>query len=204
MLLCSKRIVSAWSRSGSPLADSRWGMPALRIDSGAPVVAVAGILRPRLFIDRRVLEACAPEELDAIAAHERAHVRHHDNLRRLLLGAAVGSSSGHAAAWREASERAADRHAASSPRAALHLAAALVRLSRAASGRAPDAAIVSTILDGGTLESRIGALLAPDATVEPAESRPYALMFVTCVVPALPFVLPAVHWIVEAGVRHLP
>lgn len=48
---------------------------------------VAGLVRPRIFCDDRLLAALAPDELRAVALHERAHQRARDPLRMLLLSA---------------------------------------------------------------------------------------------------------------------
>ena len=49
-----------------------------------------------LFVASQVVEACSPEELAAIVAHESAHVRSRDNLVRLLfqLTPGVGCRAG--------------------------------------------------------------------------------------------------------------
>ena len=60
-------------------------LPVVEIDTPFPVVAVVGIWRPRLFIARRVLRTCTAGEVDAMIAHESAHVSRRDNLTRLLF-----------------------------------------------------------------------------------------------------------------------
>lgn len=206
MLAVSHRITSAWKRHGLALDDGRWGMRATVIDAGFPVVAVAGIVRPRLFIDRRVVDACLPGELDAIAAHERAHVLHRDNLRRLALGAAAGARSPLATLWREAAEHDADREAATSPRVAVDLAAALLKLSRLAPPRSLELAMLSTIHDGGLIEARVRRLLAHDVSFGAARpsSRLRWWLFLIPVVIAAPALLESIHAAFELIVRDLP
>ena len=63
-------------------------MPAFAIDTDAPVMALVGVLRPRLLITRPVLEALTDEELRASVAHELGHWRACDNLKRLAMRAA--------------------------------------------------------------------------------------------------------------------
>jgi beta-lactamase regulating signal transducer with metallopeptidase domain len=162
ILHVSRTITTGWRQRARTLSRSDWGLPALAIDSGFPVVAVSGFLRPTLFVDSSVLESCSSSELAAIAAHERAHVRRWDNLRRLLIGACAGPRSAAAAAWREAAEHAADRSAASTPSRALDLASALLKVARLAPVRSFEATALSTILDGDALETRVRRLIASD------------------------------------------
>ena len=208
MLIVSRRMTASWSRGGSPVDDRRWGMPALLIDTGSPVVAVAGLARPRLFVDRSVLVLCTDCELDAIAAHERAHVRRLDNVRRLLVGACAGPGSAAAAAWRASAEQAADRSAATSPRAALDLAAALLKLSRARRGPAWHDALLSTVHDGGSLESRVRGLLAVDShSAAPAEGgaqSAWLAFAAVLILPAAPRLLQLVHGALEVLVQRMP
>lgn len=205
MVLLSRRTIDLWSRRGHAVIDPRWDMQAIAIDTGGPVVAVGGILRPKLYVDRRVLELCTPAELDAIAAHERAHVTSRDNLRRLLVGACSGPSSETAAAWRESAEFAADARAARSPRTAVDLAAALIRISRISTAGSFDSVIVSTIHDGATLEARVHRLIAVEVEA-PFTHSPAPPLWLSAipVVAAAPLLLRAVHQGIEILVRHLP
>ena len=208
MLAASRRLTRTWRQGSAPLDDGRWGMRALRIDTGTPIVAVAGLLRPRLFIDRSVLDLCTASELDAVAAHERAHVRRGDNVRRLLVGAGAGPHSAAAAAWRASAEHLADRSAAASPGAALDLAAALVKLARAGRNPASHDVVLSTVHDGGSLEARVHHLLALDgrAATAPTPGAAPIWLSLACVLllPAVPPLLGAVHHALELLVQHLP
>ena len=211
MLVVSHGLVAAWRRQSTPLDAQSWGLPASAIDAGFPVVAVSGMLRPQLFIDRSVLDACSPRELDAIAAHERAHVRNGDNVRRLLIGASRGPSSTDASAWRDAAEHAADEGAATSTARAVELASALLKIARLAPPPSLDAAVLSTIHDGGSLVVRVERLLAvdrfqPAATLSRTSSR-LPLALVTAAALALVTSVPlfrSVHALLELFVRHLP
>ena len=205
MVLVSRRTIDAWSRRGRAVIDPRWAMRAITIDTGAPVVAVGGILRPTLYVDQRVLDVCTPAELDAIAAHERAHVTSRDNLKRLLVGACAGPFSAAAAAWRESAEFAADARAARSPRAAVDLAAALIRLSRVSTTGSFDSVLVSPIHDAATLEVRVHRLIAVEVETPSTSARVSPGWL--CAVPAIaaaPVVLRIVHQGIEVLVRYLP
>lgn len=59
------------------------------VTDGLLLPCVAGTLRPRIFLPRRSLEALGAEELVAVAAHERAHLRRREPLRLLALHLAV-------------------------------------------------------------------------------------------------------------------
>jgi hypothetical protein len=75
-------------RAGRPLALADTSMQAYAIDTDAPLMALVGVLRPRLLITRPVLEALTDEELRASVAHELGHWRAWDNLKRLAMHAA--------------------------------------------------------------------------------------------------------------------
>jgi Zn-dependent protease with chaperone function len=208
MLSLSRALTRRWLRTAAPLEDSRWGLPTFAIDAGFPVVAVAGLFRPCLFVDRRVLAACSGPELDAIAAHERAHVMRRDNLRRLLIGACAGPASAVAAAWREAAERGADTHAADSPRRGLDLASALLKMARLAPPRTLEYTAFSTVHDGGSLETRVRYLLHVEPAITEQHTRIPALLVAIPLALMMGLnsttLLRSVHTLTEAAVRHLP
>ena len=52
---------------------------------GLPGVSLAGIWRPRILIGSEALSALTPAELDVAIAHEVAHRRSQDNLKRFLM-----------------------------------------------------------------------------------------------------------------------
>jgi beta-lactamase regulating signal transducer with metallopeptidase domain len=58
--------------------------------SNMPLLALVGILRPRLIVSRRLLETLSAEQLEAALFHERAHKLSWDNLKRLFLVVAPG------------------------------------------------------------------------------------------------------------------
>jgi Zn-dependent protease with chaperone function len=178
ILWSSSSWIRAWSLRGHPLPNGSWGMPAMLVDAVFPVVAVAGILRPRLFIDRRVYEACSPGELAAIGAHERAHVRGRDNLRRLLLGAFEGTSSRAASEWRHAAEIAADERAADSPQRAVELASAILKVARLAPASALEGTALSTIHDGACLDARVRRLITPH-TAAVRHTAPFGVLAIS-------------------------
>lgn len=119
----------------------RTGRAALRtkrlMQTNAPCLAVAGIIRPRLLISHAVRNALTAEQMAAALAHERAHWTSRDNWKRLLVLFAPGVlpfCTGFAhleRAWARFTEWAADDAAvAGDARRSLSLASALVRVAR--------------------------------------------------------------------------
>jgi len=75
---------TVWRRAAAPLTPSMQGVPAYTIGSApAPLMALAGIASPRVFVSTRLVDALTPEELAVTLAHETSHARSRDNLKRL-------------------------------------------------------------------------------------------------------------------------
>lgn len=146
-------------------------LPASIIETAFPVVAIVGLVMPRLFVARNVLEVCSPEELDAVLAHEQAHARQRDNLRRLAMAAApdvLGLCAGGGRldeAWKQATEFAADEAAARDHDGGLHLASALVKVARLATGPS-DPVSASALYQGEPIGARVRRLIDPPAIRE--------------------------------------
>jgi len=176
----TRTLVRRWMLLATPLRLPGLELEAYRFDARFPVVSVVGQRRPRLFVSHRVLEACDPDELRVILAHEAAHVAARDNLRRALLSAAadplalspLGRRLRHE--WHEAAEAAADEGAAGEdPGARLALASALVRLARLATR--PEPLPGAAVLDGAPVASRVRHLLA-DPAPRTGSPRPAACL----------------------------
>ncbi len=204
------RLWRAWQVSAAPLTVPGLTIPVYRIDTGFPIVAVIGILRPRLVIDARVLDSCQPEELDAILAHERGHLRRRDNLRRLLFLAAPAlwmPARAHDR-WREATEEAADDLAAAQRAdARLHLASALVKVARLAQEHEPAGwpshLPASALYRGESLDRRVRRLLAPPA-VAPGAGHHWGLAVAGVIMGAALAVQRDIHDAMEVVVALLP
>src|SRR5204863_5373697 len=67
-----------WLRRAEPIAVEGVTIPTYRILHRFPVIAVVGVLRPRLFIASKVFDALGADELAAALAHERRHVEARD------------------------------------------------------------------------------------------------------------------------------
>jgi len=122
----------AWRRRAEPVALPGAPAPAFRIHDPFPVVAVVGVMRPRLYVASQVIDALTPAELAAVLAHEAGHLAARDNLRRLLLRFLPSTGWTRLARrlerrWEAAAEVDADRCAGA---AALDLASALIKAAR--------------------------------------------------------------------------
>jgi hypothetical protein len=164
----TRRLLNAWTVGARTLEVPGSPVPALRIDWPVPLVATVGILRPRLVVARQVLDACTPEQLTAVVAHEAAHLAARDNLKRLfwrscpdlLALTATGRRMEHD--WALAAEESADDRAARpATRRAIDLAEALVTVARLAppAPSIAETALASPLIEASDLERRVRRLL---------------------------------------------
>ena len=144
-LHAGRRLRRSLAAGAEPIDLAGAPAPAYAIDSEFPLVALVGALRPRLFIARRVLSLCTPEELAAILAHEQGHLARRDNLMQLLVRSCpdvlswTPAGARLEAAWEDACDRAADDHGARGGRRD-DLASALVKVARAVPAPLPTTA----------------------------------------------------------------
>lgn len=202
----------AWVRM-SGLASDRiiYGLP------GLPGVSLVGVLRTRVLVGFRVQHELTAAELDMAVAHEMAHRRAFDNLKRLAMFCAPDLFGSSATArrledrWRETAELTADARAVDGDqRRAVHLASALVKVARL--GTIPlaafDSRVWSTLHTPGLLETRVRRLAGSGALpVAPSAGSDLIVCasIIALVVLASVAVPPqAVHQITESLVRILP
>jgi Zn-dependent protease with chaperone function len=135
--LATRSLLKQWLATSTPIQLDAITVPTFVVQHQFPIIAVVGALRPRLFIAHQVLESLSQEELAAAIAHECGHLAAHDNFKRTvmrisraaLLLIPCGRSLDRS--WSDASESAADEHAAQrSSLVALNLASALVRIAK--------------------------------------------------------------------------
>jgi hypothetical protein len=141
--------------------------------SGAPVLMLAGIFRPRLVLSPAVTGALTAEQLDAVLRHEYAHRQSHDNFRRLVLATTprLPGFRDLERAWARMSEWAADdESAAGDPVRSLSLASALVRVARLGRPASSATLAVSFCAEPGDLADRVERLLHP-RTYAPSRGR---------------------------------
>ncbi len=225
--LATRRLTRDWMRHAEPFAAEGANVPAYRISHRFPVIAVIGVLRPRLFVASQLFDELTPGELASALAHERGHVEARDNLRRavlqagqdaLLLLAPLGRSLRRE--WQRESELAADEFAAADgTAAALNLASALVKISRlippGAKPTLPAGAHLLGEAEDG-VSQRVRALLRLASSPERARTlkslharRPlkFALCLCLCAAAAPllahPEVLKTTHVAIERVVEHL-
>jgi hypothetical protein len=136
-LLRTSRYMSSCERNGQETTVDGEASPVLVLKRDAPVMAVAGLVRPRLIVSRGVLTKLTPEQREAAFRHEQAHQVSRDNLKRflcLLAPDALPFISGFRKIerqWARYTEWAADDHAvAGDSQRALSLAAALVSVAK--------------------------------------------------------------------------
>ena len=135
--LATRSLLKEWLASSTPVHIDGIAVPTFVLRHTFPIIAVVGAMRPRLFIADQVFASLTHEELAAAIAHEYGHLAAHDNFKRsvmrisraALLLIPCGRSLDRA--WSDASESAADEHAAQrSSLVALNLASALVRIAK--------------------------------------------------------------------------
>ena len=202
------RAYRAWVRTARAVAA--WSAQPQLVDSDFPIVAVIGIWRPRLYVARRVAALCDREELDAMIAHERAHVAARDNLTRLCFLCAPFALPRVARdlelAWTRASEEAADDAARRDERTSLALASALTKVAQLAIGQPMPLLHVSAIFSGSSVAERVYRLLE---TPLPTASDQWRWRYVAGIAIAAAAVSSAavmeqIHEAAEYCVRYLP
>jgi Zn-dependent protease with chaperone function len=206
----SRRCKESWQRAGVEKTGK------LIVESDAPLLALAGLFRPRLIISQGVLQALSPDELGVALLHENAHRRSRDNWKRLLLLLApaplpfVSPFSPLEQAWAKFREWAADDEAVQGDsNRALSLASALLRVARMGTG--PQLSFLHTSLLAGDreLSQRVERLLHVEAPrPEPLTSRRFCtasaaiLASVSLATLALcPAALYSVHRLLEQFLR---
>ena len=181
-----------------------------------PVMAVAGVLRPRLLVSQDVMNALSEEQKEAAFRHEAAHRASRDNLKRLLFLLSpdvvpfVGSFSKLEDGWARFTEWAADDAAVDGDQSrALSLALALVRVAKLGVHGTPSYLLSSLVDTDRGLATRVDRLLRePEYAAKPlaplvAVTRNIALVLGGIGVTLLlwPESLGSVHRILEQLVQ---
>jgi Zn-dependent protease with chaperone function len=135
--MATRTLLNQWLNASTPIELDSITVPTFVLQHSFPIIAVVGAIRPRLFIASHVLKSLSEEELAAAIAHEYGHLAAQDNFKRSAMRISraalliIPCGRWLDRAWSEASESAADEHAAQqSSQVALDLASALVRIAR--------------------------------------------------------------------------
>ena len=151
--------------------------PALLLADKAPVLAVAGVVHPRLVISERVMSGLNLEQRDAALRHERAHRTSRDNIKRFLILLSpdvlpfLRTFTALERSWAKFTEWAADDQAVEGDsHRALWLASALVAVARMGSKPKLSYLFSSLVHDDHELSERVDRLLRPQPNPgKPAE-----------------------------------
>ena len=154
----------------------RFGLSGVRLavfeDSGGPLST--GIWRPMVLVPTALFARMPVEMLEALLAHELAHIRRHDYLANLLQRAAEALLFHHPVVWwlshriRHEREQAADHLAAAVICEPRRLALALYELDRFSSEQSfSPIPTLAQAAHGGHLMSRIQSLLRPERRNSP-------------------------------------
>lgn len=210
----SWRCARDWQRIGKPFRLPDEVADILVVDDEAPLLALAGVFRPRLVASRAVLERLSPDQLNAALRHESAHHASRDNFKRLLLLLApdalpfIRGFASLERAWSRFTEWAADDRAVEGDAGrSLSLAEALVRVSRMGSSPRPSPFLSTLVPDDGDLSARVDRLLQPARAPEKSR-RPMQFLAAGATLAAaglLTFVLlqPVTFYAVHRLLEHL-
>jgi BlaR1 peptidase M56 len=151
--------------------------PVLLLAEEAPVLAVAGVVHPRLVISETVLRGLTAEQCDAALRHERAHRTSRDNIKRFLILLSpdvlpfLRAFTALEHNWAKFTEWAADDQAVEGDsHRALSLASALVRVAKMGSRPKLSYLFSSLVHDDQELTERVDRLLRPQPNPgKPAE-----------------------------------
>ena len=180
---------------------------------GVPGMALAGILRTRVVIDPRIAAALTGPELEVAIAHELAHRRAVDNLKRWACHCApdffgmTRTSVQLERAWHAAAESRADARAANEDdRRAVDLASALVKVARITTPGTGHA-VWSAFNDPALLSTRVhqlasGAPAAPG--YHPIRTVSAAMGVLLGIAVLTPVLAQPIHALTEAIVALLP
>ena len=206
--------VSLWLQAARPLRIGHSPIAAFEVDSERPLMALAGVIRPRLIVTRGLMAALSEDELASCVAHELGHWHAWDNLKRLVMRASpdvlIGTSTAREIErrWASAAEHAADDVAGYHGAAArCALASALVKVAKLIPDRAVLTEPISTLVGGGDVASRVRRLL-DDRTLAPSSARRRGWIASAAAVVAIGAMygplLHAVHHATELLVQTLP
>jgi beta-lactamase regulating signal transducer with metallopeptidase domain len=184
----------------------------LVVDRDAPILAVAGVVWPRIVVSSQVLRELSAPQLDAALGHERAHLASRDNLKRLLMLLAPDVSpfcrcfAPLERSWLQFAEWAADDQAvAGDSERSLSLASALLRVARMGSAaRLPGA--ICFVADDTGLSARVHRLLrgkSMEHGLIPGRTALLAAASAVVAILAAAMLRPSAWYTVHQALEHL-
>ena len=167
-----------WQRKLADLmARMRLSRPVrLLVSPLAQAPAVAGWLRPAILMPVGALAGLPVVQIEALLAHELAHIRRHDYLINLLQGVAEALLFYHPSVWWISNEIRAERELCCDDVAVAVCGDALTYAKALASVEAERPARLRTVMaaNGGSLANRIRRLLEPSQSMAHMEAGPGA------------------------------
>jgi Zn-dependent protease with chaperone function len=158
----ASQVLSDWLK-GAHRVRTCSKIPVFQTRKGTPLLTVAGVRAPRVLVSGAAMEVLQERELETALRHEVAHVRHLDNLKKLLMQfSPFPGMQPLENAWAQAAELEADDAAVSSMADALDLASALIKLSRISSPESPLLAANLLPESRGSIRTRVERLFAWD------------------------------------------
>ena len=213
--LTARRRLRDWMAHSRPMTIPATDVPVYAVDADRPMIALVGILHPKLLVTRGLLDALTPAELEAAIAHEIGHQRGFDNLKRLAMCGAPDFLTYCASArdierrWAAAAEHVADE--ISGPNAAAArcaLASALVKVARLTPAPVGHAEPISALISGGEIALRVQRLLSDEDRTPSVTTRKTALAMAAASVLVMVFtygpLLRSLHEVTEILIRRLP
>ena len=208
--LATRRLLKNWLTHSTKIELESITVPTFVLQHSFPIIAVVGAFRPRLFIADHVLRSLSEEELGAAIAHEYGHLPAPDNFKRAVMRVSraalliIPCGRSLDRAWSEASESAADEHAAQkSSLVALNLASALVRIARMIpkGQRQVMPALVSAFIIGGDSP---GVKVRVKRLVELAAGDPSLLVSNASIVRFVPWLVLTLIVVVSVTIESRP
>jgi beta-lactamase regulating signal transducer with metallopeptidase domain len=169
------------------MARMRYSRPVrLLVSPLAQAPAVAGWLRPAILMPVGALAGLPVEQIEALLAHELAHIRRHDYLINLLQSVAETLLFYHPSVWWISNEIRAERELCCDDAAVAVCGDALLYARALATVEAERPARLRTVMaaNGGSLANRIRRLLEPTQSMSHMEAGPGAAVALSIVLLA--------------------
>ena len=174
-----------------------------------PFLAVAGLLKPRYIVSKKLIQLFPEDELKLALRHELAHSLNFDNWKRFLFTAspAFPGSRSIELAWHHFAELSADDFAvAGDVNSGVALASALVRAAKYNAVPAPCPLASYFITRREELTARVNRLLNSDAISAPVEKNDPSALWLGAILACLLLFTSAsqnesIHQLLESSFR---